>query len=136
MCPRAIDEAVAAHIGIPYRHNGRGPDGLDCLGLIVSFYRSLGIKLPGGDGRPIAADWWRDDPGRYLRGLMTVGRPAEGPLEPLDLVYFALRGGVVTHGGVMVDAQRFIHVIEKRSVMVTRLAGWWKSKFVGARRLH
>lgn len=136
VCPRAIDAAVAAHIGIPYRHNGRGPDGLDCLGLIVSFYGTLGIQLPDGDGRPIAADWWRDDPGRYLRGLMTVGRPAEGPLQPLDLVYFALHNGVVTHGGVMVDSQRFIHVLERRSVMVTRLGGWWQSKSVGARRLR
>lgn len=130
----AIEAAVAEHVGIPYKHNGRGKDGIDCLGLIVSFYCRLGIELPDGDGEPIAADWWKRDPGRYFRGLMAVGRPAEGKLRPLDLVYFALRGNIVTHGGVMVDSQRFIHVLERRSVMVTRLSGWWQSKLVGARR--
>lgn len=135
MSRQAIDAAVAAHVGIPYEHNGRGPDKLDCLGLIVSFYRSLGIEVPNGDGAPIEQDWWRLDPGRYLRGLLTIGRPAVPPLRPLDLVYFALRDGVVTHSGVMIDEQRFIHVLEGRRVMVSRLAGFWLRKLRGARRL-
>lgn len=133
--PRKIDEAVAAHVGIPYRHNGRGPDGVDCLGLIVSFYRTIGVDVPDGDGEPIPPDWWTSDPGRYLRGLGGVGRAVSGGLRALDLVYFALDGTVVTHGGVMVDPQRFIHVLEQRSVMVTRLRGWWRRRLAGARRL-
>lgn len=132
---QAIDAAIAAHVGIPYEHNGRGPDSLDCLGLIVSFYRAVGVQVPDGDGEPIERDWWRRDPGRYLRGLLTVGRPAEPPLQALDLIYFALRDDVVTHGGVMVDGHRFIHVLEGRRVMVSRLAGFWLRKLAGARRL-
>jgi len=126
---------VARYIGVPYRHNGRGQDGLDCLGLIASFYRDLGIEVPDGDGEPIPQDWWKHDPERYLRGLMSIGRPVEGPLQPLDLVYFTLTQGVVTHGGVMVDRQRFIHVLEGHSVMVTRLGSWWQRRLAGARRL-
>lgn len=125
---------MAQHIGIPYRHGGRGPDGLDCLGLLLSVYSEVGIDLPDGDGQPIVEEWWQADPERYLRGLLSVGRPASEPLQALDLVYFRI-GGVIRHAGVMVDSQRFIHVLERRSVMVTRLGGWWRSKLAGARRL-
>ena len=131
---QAIDAAIAAHVGIPYEHNGRGPDSLDCLGLIVSFYRAFGVQVPDGDGQPISEEWWQVDPERYLRGLLSVGRPVSEPLQALDLVYFRI-GGVIRHAGVMVDSQRFIHVLERRSVMVTRLGGWWRSKLAGARRL-
>lgn len=132
---RAIEVAIAAHVGIPYQHGGRGPDGLDCLGLVVLFYRSLGIEVPDGDGNPYSPDWWRSDPGRYLRGIVEHGRPVEGPLQALDFVYFAFTPGLVTHGGIMVDSQRFIHVLEGHSVMVTRLGGWWRRRLAGARRL-
>src|SRR5690606_13490891 len=77
---RVIDAAIVAHVGIPYRHGGRGADGLDCLGLVISFYRFVGIEVPDGDGQPYPPDWWETDPSRYLRGILAHGRPAEGPL--------------------------------------------------------
>src|SRR5690606_16017694 len=79
----AIDAAIAAHVGIPYRHGGRGPDGLDCLGLVASFYRTVGIEVPDSDGTPYPPDWWRTDPNRYLRRIMEHGKPVEGPLQAL-----------------------------------------------------
>ena len=33
-------------IGKPYKENGRGPDGYDCYGLILTVCHRLGIDLP------------------------------------------------------------------------------------------
>lgn len=38
--------AARAHLGAPFRHRGRKPSGLDCAGLLVLAYRSLGVELP------------------------------------------------------------------------------------------
>lgn len=136
-CPsqHQIDEAVARFVGVPYRHNGRDMDGLDCLGLVVLFYRHFGIEIPDGDGEPIQKNWWVWDPERYIRGILRQGRPAGEPLRALDLVYFAMKPGIVSHAGVMIDTERFIHVLEDHPVMVSRLGSWWRRRFAGARRL-
>lgn len=128
-----IDEAVRKYVGIPYKHNGRDLDGLDCLGLIWRFHKDVGIDVPDSDGKPIAVDWYRDDPDRYIRGLLKVGKPVEGPPKPLDLVYFQL-DGIVRHAGIVVSPGVFIHVRENRPVMLSRLSGPWRRAYVGARR--
>jgi len=33
-------------IGKPYKENGRGPDGYDCYGLVLTVCHRLGIDLP------------------------------------------------------------------------------------------
>lgn len=128
-------DIVAKYVGVPYRHGGRGLDGIDCLGLLLCIYRECGIMLPDGDGRPYSEDWFATEPERYIKGLSSIGETATEPFKPLDLVYFRFHGGVVSHAGIMIDRLRFIHVLERRSVMVTRLGGMWRSKLAGARRL-
>ncbi len=124
------------YVGIPYRHGGRTRSGLDCLGLVWLVLRDYGIRVPDGDGSPYSPDWFRADPGRYLRGLLAHGETAPlGELRPLDLVYFRM-SGAITHAGVMVDNNRFIHVLEGRSVCVSRLNSMWRRRLAGARRFR
>lgn len=129
-----IEEAVRRYVGVPYRHNGRDMNGLDCLGLIWRFYRDMGVYVPDSDGKPIDKEWYKEDPERYIRGILRVGKPVTGRLKPLDLVYFQLKG-VVRHAGIMVSPYTFIHVRENRPVMVSRLSGLWLRAYAGARRL-
>ena len=46
-------------IGIPYTRLGRDPDiGLDCWGLVIEFYRRMGVQLED----PVSSyteDWWK-----------------------------------------------------------------------------
>jgi len=133
--PKQIESVVRELVGVPYVHAGRDPAaGLDCLGLIHVFYKRFGISVPDGDGAPYERDWFRRDPVRYLRGILQHGKPVDpDDLQPLDFVYFFM-GGAVTHAGVMVDSERFIHVLEGRAVSVSRLSSMWRRRLVGARR--
>lgn len=133
--PKQIESVACELVGIPYLHEGRDPaTGLDCLGLICVFYKRLGIDVPDGDGEPYSRDWFRQDPERYLRGILKHGNPIEpAELRALDFVYFSM-GGAVTHAGVMVDGELFIHVLEGGSVCVSRLNSMWRRRLAGARR--
>lgn len=126
------EEIAARYIGAPYQHRGRGP-GYDCLGLLLAIYRDAGIETGYADLDAYTEDWHSADPDRYLRGLLGRGRPALPPLRPFDLVYFSI-GGVVRHGGVMINRTQFVHVLERRSVMISRLSGYWERHLAGARR--
>ena len=133
--PKQIESVVRELVGVPYVHAGRDPAaGLDCLGLVCVFYKRFGISVPDGDGAPYERDWFRRDPGRYLRGILQHGYPVDpADLRALDFVYFSM-AGAVTHAGVMVDTSRFIHVLEQRSVCVSRLNSMWRKRLAGARR--
>jgi cell wall-associated NlpC family hydrolase len=132
---KRLEQLAGRLVGVPYEHNGRTIKGLDCLGLVWYVYTQLGISFPAGDGLPVEANWHESDPERYLRGLLAIGKEAIEPLQPLDLVYFRVINDAVTHSGILITGGRFLHVLEGRSVQLTRLQGFWKEKFAGARRL-
>lgn len=129
-----VDTIITKYVGIPYAHNGRDPKtGVDCLGLIYCLYTELGIPFPSDDGAPIETEWWKTDPERYLRNILTLGRPVDDP-QKLDLVYFLI-DNQVRHAGIMVDDGRFIHILKDRNSRITRLAKYWAYALAGVRRL-
>lgn len=130
-----LEQLASELIGIPYRHNGRDRGGLDCLGLVWYVYTQMGIPFPSGDGLKVDENWYKSDPNRYLRGLLDVGANATEPLKSLDLVYFRIINNAVTHSGVLITDDRFLHVLEGRTVQLTKLRGFWRVKCAGARRL-
>lgn len=130
---------VEKYIGIPYKHNGRSiEEGLDCWGLVMCIFKELGISLPGSDGynRP-EQDWFKKDPDRYWRFLQRVGEPLDiVQVKRYDIVYFALIGNsIVSHAGVMLDNEKFIHTLQKRNCFVSKLDRYWLKKIRGVRRL-
>jgi Cell wall-associated hydrolases (invasion-associated proteins) len=135
MDQKQIAILVKKYEGIPYRHGGRDLTGLDCLGLAHFFYKDCGIHMPDSDGKTYSAHWSKEDPQRYLRGIMSVGTAVSADeLQPLDFVYFRI-GKNITHGGVMVDCNHFIHVLQRTVVHISPLNWVWKKRLAGARRL-
>jgi len=105
-------------IGVRYVYGGSSPrSGFDCSGFVRYVYAHFGVSLPRssyaqfGDGR----------------------RVSRRSLRPGDLVFF----DGVGHVGLYVGNGRFIHAPHTGTrVQISPLAGWYSSRFSGARRLR
>lgn len=124
--------------GIPYEHNGRNYEGVDCWGVVYLFFKEIGIEFPLDDGDYISDEWYKKDPGRYERSLQTLGEEVGHykNLLPLDIPYYNLYRDVITHTSVMLDKIHFIHVlIDKEVAIDTMKRRYWRKKYKGARRI-
>ncbi len=92
--PPAILDRLEGLMGIPYLWGGRTPLGLDCSGFTQLVLREQGIPVP------------RDSREQFesCRRL----RPGE-PARLGDLVFFAPPGKPVSHVGIFVDRDTFVH---------------------------
>ena len=104
-------------MGVRYEWAGTSPrTGFDCSGFVRFVYGHFGISLDHSS----FADYWR---GRK------VGRWA---MKPGDLVFFDGAG----HVGIYVGHGRFIHAPHTGTVVtISTMAGWYSTRFDGARRL-
>jgi NlpC/P60 family protein len=114
-------------LGTPYVWGGTAANGFDCSGLVQWAYAQHGIRVP-----------------RMSRDQARSGRevpPVPEALQPGDVLLFAAQpGGGVTHVGMYVGEQKFIHS-SSSGVKLSRLepqdadGAWWVARWVGARRI-
>lgn len=104
-------------LGVQYAYGGSSPgSGFDCSGFVRYVYAHFGFSL--------AHSSFAD----FVRGRR-VGRWA---MRPGDLVFFDDAG----HVGIYVGEGRFIHAPHSGTVVrIETMAGWYASRFDGARRL-
>ncbi len=125
-------------LGIPYEHNGRSYQGVDCWGLIYLFFKEIGFRLPRDDGQYIPGDWYKKEPDRYIDGLRTLGEEVGhyNNLITLDIPYFRLYKNVITHSGVMLDKEKMLHVLINKEVRIDNInRRFWKRTYAGAVRI-
>jgi len=120
-------QTALAVLGTPYEWGGTAENGFDCSGLIQYAYARHGIRLPRMS---------RDQ--AHAGSLVT---PVVEALQPGDILLFSAQpGGGVTHVGMYVGEQTFIHS-SNTGVKLSRLepqdpdGAWWASRLVGARRI-
>jgi len=83
---------------------GRGPVGIDCVGMVLAYAALRGIDLP-----PIGTTDKRSQTATWLRSLC---KPIAGPLKDHpDCVLFFERNGVPSHVGVVLPNGKFLHCI-------------------------
>ena len=121
----SILERGMSLIGTRYRFGGTSEAGFDCSGFIGYLFREeAGLNLP-----------------RSTREMINVDAPlvSRGNLKPGDLLFFATNGrrGRVSHAGIYLGDNQFIHSSSRRSggVRVDSLGdSYWSKTFIEAKR--
>lgn len=124
---------LSRYIGIPYEIGGRGPETVDCAGLVLKFYREeFGIELPPMLYDPEIS---REDMAALAESGIRSGEWIEiaRPL-PGDVLVFRMFGHP-THVGIYVGGDDFLHSVEGRDSCLERLSSW-RSRLVGILRWH
>ncbi len=116
----SIIHTAKQYIGVKYVWGGTTPSGFDCSGYMKYVYAKHGITLP-----------------RVSRDQYNVGQPVSySNLKPADLVFFSLDGDKVTdHVGMYIGGGQFIHASSTKGVTISTMSSYWKSKYLGARRV-
>jgi len=107
--------------GKPYKWGATGPDSFDCSGFTTYVYKNAAdVSLP-----------------RVSRDQAQAGTKVErNNLKEGDLVFFG-SGGSITHVGMYVGDQKFIHSPQTGDVVkITRMdTGSYSNRFITARRI-
>ena len=110
-------------LGVAYRYGGTSANtGFDCSGFMQHiFRRSMQINLP-----------------RTSAEQARMGEPvSRSDLQPGDMVFFNTAGRRISHVGLYIGNNRFIHAPRTgKNIEITSLSNkYWNSKYVTARRV-
>jgi len=103
-------------VGTPYVWGGASPSGFDCSGYTWYAYRMLGYAIP-----------------RTADMQFLFGRPVQNPL-PGDLVFFQTYDYGASHVGIYLGDGRFVNSIAGNVHVSSFAAGYFASRYIGARR--
>ena len=118
---KSLLEVVDEWYGVRYRSAGNTKSGVDCSGFTVAvFAAAYGISLP-----------------RVSREQHRISRKiSTTELQEGDLVFFNTRGSGVSHVGVYLGNNKFIHASVSRGVMVNDLfEPYYLKRYLGAGRI-
>lgn len=114
-------------IGKGFAYGGRGPHQYDCYGLAIEVFRRMGKHLPEdymSVCEPAKIATTIEEGKKHLR---KISEPVKG-----CLVMFKIVPPYVSHLGVVLENNRFIHVFQKRMVCIEQLDGiYWRNKIAG-----
>lgn len=109
-------------LGVAYRFGGTSPTGFDCSGFMQYVFRNAyAVNLP-----------------RTSAEQATMGvAVSRADLQPGDMVFFRTSGSRISHVGMYVGNDRFIHAPRTgKRIEITSLSNkYWNSKYATARRV-
>src|SRR5688572_30485614 len=97
----AVAGTALALRGSPYRNGGADPGGFDCSGFVRYVFDQHGLAVPRSVG----------DQYRSGRSVSTDA------VQPGDLVFFNTTGGGVSHVGIVIGGDEFVHAPSTNGVV-------------------
>jgi cell wall-associated NlpC family hydrolase len=119
MAAEPVLETALSLLGSPYLNGGADPSGFDCSGFVAFVFGQHGVALP-----------------RTVESQARVGEDVAAPAAG-DLVFFRTSGRAISHVGIALGPDRFIHAPSSRGVVRIELLGapYWAQRFAEARRV-
>jgi peptidoglycan endopeptidase LytE len=118
----AIAETALSLRGVAYRNGGSDPTGFDCSGFVSYVFAQHGVSVP-----------------RTVTDQYGAGSEVDSSdVRAGDLVFFDTMGTGVSHVGISIGGDEFVHAPSTSGeVRVERLGTtYWTRRFLGARRLN
>lgn len=129
-----LSEFCDKWVGVPFKHGGRGIDGVDCYGLVIEYLKEFNITVPDFE----YADKWAkegynlfsENIDRFPKLFEKVERCSTG-----DLIFLEGINNIIDHIGIVVGNNKFIHSIKGIGVAISELSGAYKRKLHGFYRI-
>lgn len=103
------------YLGIPFKHQGRTMDGLDCWGLIKLIYKDLGFELLDIN-ESYDLNWGWKGKNYFIENYWKEWTKEEQP-KLFDGVLFANTLDVPVHAGVYLGDNQIIHTCKMGTVV-------------------
>lgn len=125
-----VVQMMNKYVGVPYKHGGRAMDGADCWGLALMVYHDLGFEL--WDIKDAYDETWEwNDRSLFIENYHREWKRVSKPFV-FDGVLFQNKKGLVVHGGIMLDDNKFMHASRKTGVVIARVSDLlWRKSFEG-----
>lgn len=119
----SLKKEVDQWLGVPYKYGGSSKQGVDCSGFCGNVFKNVyNINL-----------------GRSAQDIFDQSKPvSRSALKEGDLVFFKINSSRVSHVGIYLADNKFVHASTSRGVMISDLgeAYWTKYYFASGRVAH
>lgn len=119
--PLKMGRIIDSYLGKPYAGKGETQKGYDCSEFVGAVYEEYGsIHLP-----------------RTTENMYKAGRSVKaGDLAFGDLVFFDTGGRGVSHVGIYIGFDEFVHASTSNGIMISNLKeDYYRKRYIGARRV-
>lgn len=125
LSPRKITEEAKKYLGVKHCMGGRTQKCLDCSGLLLVVFKKFNVDLPHIS----------EEQARYGQIIGEHHKLRKGDLVFFKDTYKSDR--LITHSGIMLDKNTFIHTSSKNGVMISKIEGdpYWEQKFILGTRI-
>jgi len=106
---------VASWLGVPYKHSGNTKNGTDCSGFTSAIYKII-----------YNVDIDRRSDGQYYNNCINIPK---SKLRTGDLVFFKINNDKISHVGIYLKNNKFIHASSYRGVTVNDLDESYYKKY-------
>jgi len=115
--------------GTPFHHQGRGPQGADCVGLVLAALGEQGIHVdaPADYAPGAAAVVLLAELQRFERAGLIQQR--SGPPEAGDVLVFRIRRDA-QHLAIALGPDRMIHAVRGAGVVAVTISALWRVRLL------
>jgi|GEM_PF-1800020 cell wall-associated NlpC family hydrolase len=102
----ALYELIEEWLGVPHKDNGCEKSGTDCSCFVKMVYKTI----------------YNTDAGKHSQEMYArTQRIEKSQLQEGDLVFFKTKGDKISHVGIYLNNQKFVHVSTRKGVAVNSL---------------